>query len=263
LVTRVADQKNLGPFIDNVEYIVTNGGQVVIGGEPARGDAAGEAIADKIAELEKRFPGKVKYYRAFVNRELAALIQAGGDFYPITSKFEPCGLTDIEASWLGNIPITRKTGGLGKVKNSYTYTWSDTSDAKGERAAFKGMLARVIADFRGDRPKLDSMRILGMRADFSWDIALGRYVENYRAASLFKVLSAMDASQKAGELSVADARRATRKLVRVLPRQMSANLARLLKRKPTQSVVERRFIAEVASDVSQESDLVMVNSPSL
>jgi len=48
---------------------------------------------------------------------LANRMYAGGDFFVIPSRYEPCGLTDFIAQIMGNIPIVRSTGGLVKVKD--------------------------------------------------------------------------------------------------------------------------------------------------
>src|SRR3989344_3025598 len=62
-------------------------------------------------ELEKRFPGQVAAHLVF-DTALPHLFYAGADAILIPSKFEPSGLTQMEAMRYGAVPIVRKTGGL-------------------------------------------------------------------------------------------------------------------------------------------------------
>lgn len=69
-------------------------------------------------ELEKRFPGRVAANLVF-DQELPHLIYAGADSVLIPSKFEPSGLSQMEAMHYGCVPIVRKTGGLADTVEDY------------------------------------------------------------------------------------------------------------------------------------------------
>jgi len=43
------------------------------------------------------------------------LLLTASDFCVIPSRFEPCGLVDIEFGWNGGLIIGHDTGGLGKM----------------------------------------------------------------------------------------------------------------------------------------------------
>ncbi len=52
--------------------------------------------------------------------QLAKLIYASGDFIVLPSEYEPCGLSDLYAQMMGNVPVVRLVGGLVKVEDGVT-----------------------------------------------------------------------------------------------------------------------------------------------
>lgn len=73
---------------------------------------------DFFQKLQDSFPEKVGVQLKFEN-ELPHQIFAGTDASLIPSKFEPCGLTQMEAMRYGSVPIVRKTGGLADTVFDY------------------------------------------------------------------------------------------------------------------------------------------------
>lgn len=71
------------------------------------------------------------------------LLLAAADFCLVPSRFEPCGLVDIEFGWSGAVMIGHDTGGLGKMPGVYFTV--DTS-AVGHLAA---KLAAAVVKVRG------------------------------------------------------------------------------------------------------------------
>ncbi|MCK5882621.1 MAG: glycogen/starch synthase [Bacteriovoracaceae bacterium] len=191
LISRLVSQKNVAILAENIKHIVHLGGQVVIGGQA--GDEEGHSVASQLHHIEhsQQCHGQVRFFNEFINKEMAALIQGGGDFFVITSKFEPCGLTDIEAAWLGTIPLCRKTGGLGKVKNGMYYEWADSSDYWGEVYALRSIIDRAVLKFQKSHDKFLMQRIEAMKEDFSWNMAFSKYFENYRTAACYKLINCL------------------------------------------------------------------------
>eukprot|EP00438_Fugacium_kawagutii_P035889 Skav214948 [mRNA] locus=scaffold2244:134350:146475:+ [translate_table: standard] len=60
--------------------------------------------------VEKKFPNKF-FYAGWMGPERYALL-AGCDFTLLPSRWEPCGLVQMEAMRLGTLPIVAPTGGL-------------------------------------------------------------------------------------------------------------------------------------------------------
>eukprot|EP00210_Caulerpa_lentillifera_P004667 g4452.t1 len=61
--------------------------------------------------LETKYPDHAKGIARFSPR-LAHLITAGADFMLVPSRFEPCGLIQLQAMHYGTVPVVSTTGGL-------------------------------------------------------------------------------------------------------------------------------------------------------
>ena len=241
LISRLVSQKNVSIFAHNIEHIVAHGGQVVIGGQA--GDDDGRQVVNHLEYLQHlpHLSGQVRFYNQFINKEIAALIQAGGDFFVITSKFEPCGLTDIEAAWMGTIPVCRKTGGLGKVKNGLYYLWTDSSDMWGEVFALRQTLDRSIDLFRQQHSRFLSMRINGMKEDFSWDKALSKYFEYYRTSACYKLTKELKKQVEQG-LNPYLAKDKLKSIFTLFPQDLVETFQRILAEKKQHCDFERLII---------------------
>lgn len=241
LVSRLVSQKNVSIFAHNIEHIVAHGGQVVIGGQS--GDDDGHRVVGHLEYLQNlpHLKGQVRFYNQFINKEIAALIQAGGDFFVITSKFEPCGLTDIEAAWLGTIPVCRKTGGLGKVKNGLYYHWSDSSDSWGEVHSLRQTLDQAISLYNTRPEEFKKMRIGGLKEDFSWNKALSRYFEYYRSSSCYKLVKELNAQVERG-LNPYLAKDKLKHVFSLFPADLVESFQKLLEQKNDLTIFEKMIV---------------------
>ncbi|KAK9056097.1 hypothetical protein SSX86_027185 [Deinandra increscens subsp. villosa] len=79
-----------------------------------------KAMEKQLDELEIQYPLKARGVAKF-NVKLAHMIIAGADFIIVPSRFEPCGLIQLQAMPYGCVPIVASTGGLvDTVKEGYT-----------------------------------------------------------------------------------------------------------------------------------------------
>jgi starch synthase len=81
------------------------------------GEGDGEFM-NYFKDLETKYPGKVATHLKF-DTALPHLVYAGADTVLVPSRFEPSGLTQMEAMRMGAIPIVRKTGGLADSVEDY------------------------------------------------------------------------------------------------------------------------------------------------
>src|SRR5690606_41696190 len=88
--------------------------------------------------LAARFPGKVGL-RLGYDEALSHLIEAGGDFFLMPSRYEPCGLNQLYSLRYGTLPIVRHTGGLAD-------TVRDASLPDGTGIVFGEFSAGALAD---------------------------------------------------------------------------------------------------------------------
>ena len=126
----------------------------------------------------KNFPGKIGYFFEF-DVSLPHLIFAGADALLVPSKFEPCGITQMQAMRYGCVPIIRKTGGLTDTVEDF-----DPKTEKGDGFVFEKyeplalytaiVRAKTCFDFKKEWKKLIKS---AMKKDFSWEYSAKRYLE--------------------------------------------------------------------------------------
>jgi deazaflavin-dependent oxidoreductase (nitroreductase family) len=112
-------------------------------------------------------------------------IQAGADFFLMPSRFEPCGLSQLEAMRYGTLPIVRATGGLVDTVANY-----DEGTGAGTGFVFRDLRPDSLADTIGwavstwhnRRHHVDVMRRRAMAEDHSWNQAAREYSRLYLAA---------------------------------------------------------------------------------
>lgn len=102
---RFAPQKGLDLFLEAIPRLLRKGAQAAVAGG---GDPGLERRAE---ELAARFPGRVAA-RVGYDPDLSHRFLAGIDVLVMPSRFEPCGLTQLQALRMGTIPVAHAVGGL-------------------------------------------------------------------------------------------------------------------------------------------------------
>lgn len=140
-------------------------------------------IMDILLNLKKRFPDQVGVKFTYDN-QLPRMIYAGADVVLIPSRFEPSGLTQMEAMAYGCVPIARKTGGLADTVEDY-----DPERDTGDGFIFSEIdsLALMIAIVRAyqsfcHKPTWQKLQHRVMQRDFSWEKSAKQYVELFKKA---------------------------------------------------------------------------------
>ena len=173
VVGRIAKQKGLDLLYPILETLLGElPMQLVVVGE---GDTE---IMGFFHKLETKFPGRVANHLKF-DKILPHLVFSGADVVLVPSRFEPCGLTQIEAMRMGTIPIVRKTGGLADSVEDY-----DPEEGSGTGFVFEKFdssslmiaLIRAFENFR-DKSKWKMLERRAMSQDFSWESSAKKYVK--------------------------------------------------------------------------------------
>lgn len=136
--------------------------------------------------LETQFPGKVAIHLKF-DSILPHFVMAGADALLMPSRFEPCGLTQVEAMRMGCVPIVRKTGGLAdSVSDFDPSTESGTGFVfeKYDSSSFMIALVRAFENYRNTK-SWRGIQARGMAGDFSWDESARRYEAFFERAIEF------------------------------------------------------------------------------
>lgn len=111
---RLEEQKGPDILAAAIPQIIDENVQIIILGTGKK------YLETMIEDLETKYPDKVRAIAKF-NTPLAHMMVAGSDFIVIPSRFEPCGLIQLQAMRCGTIPCTSSTGGLvDTVKDGFT-----------------------------------------------------------------------------------------------------------------------------------------------
>lgn len=180
VISRLVDQKGFGLFFDTARSLLNDFNfQLMVLGS---GDANFMSFfQDLINEYPRRVAGHFTY-----DETLPRLILAGADAVLIPSKFEPCGLTQMEAMRYGAVPIVRKTGGLADSVINYDpreQTGTGFVFERFDQYAFYGAIVRALEAYQ--YPKIwESIQKRAMKADFSWTNSAKEYVELFKKTIL-------------------------------------------------------------------------------
>jgi starch synthase len=163
MVCRFVDQKGVDIALSLASQVRGVGGRMVLMG---RGESALEeaAVAAWTAD-----PMRLGYLRD-TSEELAHLVMAGSDLLLVPSRFEPCGLTPMEAMRYGTIPVVTPVGGL---RDSVVDASGNELDGNGFVAPAADVVGVSLAVSRAVRSWSDptrraAIRRAGMTADWSW-----------------------------------------------------------------------------------------------
>jgi starch synthase len=181
IVSRLTDQKGFGLLFETAEPLFRDFDmQLVIVGS---GDAHFMSFFKALAE---KYPLNVAGHFTF-DEDLPHRIFSGADVVLIPSKFEPSGLTQMEAMRYGTVPLVRKTGGLADSVIDY-----DPKSQKGtgfvfetfDQYSFFGAVVRALETYR--YPKVwQNIQRQGMRSDYSWSNSAKEYSYLFEKAIVF------------------------------------------------------------------------------
>ncbi len=167
-VARLVPQKGLDIVAEASDDIVRQGGQIVILG---LGEPKTEQMLNKAARRHRDNIGVLIGF----NEHMARRVVGGSDFLLMPSRFEPCGLTQMQAQRYGTPPIAHATGGLADtISDGETgFLFSDYSPGGLLSACHRAL------DVFGDQRKLNEMRRAAMARRFAWDETAAAYGELY------------------------------------------------------------------------------------
>jgi len=176
MVTRLVQQKGFDLLEQIGENIFKNLNiQLIVAGD-------GESrYKEMIDGFSKKFPDKVKYHLQFDDK-LPHQIFAGSDGLLMPSKFEPCGVTQMQAMKYGCLPIARKTGGLASTIKDCNCTAGTgfLFEAYEPTALYTALVrAHTVFQFKDIWQK---MLERAMKKDFSWTHSAKRYLEVFNQA---------------------------------------------------------------------------------
>ncbi len=177
-VGRMEEQKGVDLIVDvmypllkdfNVQFIAVGGGD--------------SRIIDRLRGLQETYPDKVGVH-LMPDFTLPRLVFAGADIMLIPSRFEPCGIVQMEAMRYGCVPIVRATGGLADTVKNYE---PEKDEGWGfvfnqfDSWAFFAQIVRALETYRQEKV-WTKLQTRAMQQDNSWDSRARAYVELYEKA---------------------------------------------------------------------------------
>lgn len=181
-VGRLDGMKGVDLLIRSMSYMLRdfNVQFVQVGG----GDGG---LGEMLRSLKNRFPAKVGIH-PYPNFTLPHLVFAGADAIVYPSRFEPCGIVQLEAMRYGAIPIVRKVGGLADTVtdfNSSTHEGTGFVFSPFDEYALYGQLVRSFEIFH-NKSLWNKLQNNAMKTDFSWGFSAKEYSKLYERAVLLK-----------------------------------------------------------------------------
>ena len=168
IVSRLVSQKGLDIVAAAANEILREGGQIAILG---LGEPTTEQMLSRLARRHRDSIGVLVGF----NEPMARRILGGSDFFLMPSRFEPCGLTQMQAQRYGALPIAHATGGLADtIEDGVTGFLFPRLSVKALLSACR----RAFAVFR-DQDKLAEMRHAAMSTRSGWDLPAAKYEQLY------------------------------------------------------------------------------------
>ncbi len=173
LVTRLVEQKGVDYAFEAARFLDGMRTRMIVLGSGER------RLADWARWLVGEHPDRFWFHDGY-DGPLSHLLFAGGDLLLMPSRFEPCGLAQMQAMAYGTVPVVTPVGGL-----------LDTvidADARPDGNGFvasaldeSGVVDALHRGLRGVRHggRRRALQRRGMTHDWSWTEPAARYVELY------------------------------------------------------------------------------------
>lgn len=131
-VGRLAEQKGLSLLSGYVahsprstleEILIRHpASQIVVAGPITPGDTSAQAISDTLHYLRARYPGRVAFISDYISHSTALEIISASQLFLMPSRFEPGGITQLEALAAGTLVVARNVGGISATISNYDQT---------------------------------------------------------------------------------------------------------------------------------------------
>ncbi|MFH1896552.1 MAG: glycogen/starch synthase [bacterium] len=136
--------------------------------------------AQTLKKLAQEFPKQVGVH-PLPNFTLPRLIMSGADIVLFPSKFEPCGIVQMEAMRYGAVPVVRATGGLADTVENFnpkTNTGTGFVFQNYDKWEFFAQVVRALEVYNHQDIWREIVK-RAMKEDFSWDRIAEKYEDLY------------------------------------------------------------------------------------
>ncbi len=178
VVSRLVEQKGIDLALEATRFLPTVPARLAILG------AGSPWLSEELAAAAAAHPDTIWFYDGY-DEPLAHRLFAGSDLFLMPSRFEPCGLAQMQAMAYGCLPIVTDVGGLHDTvidadvhRSTGTGFVSSTVDAV-------GVVDAIHRGVRGVRHagRKAAMQTRGMTTDWSWAGPASTHIDLYRQIS--------------------------------------------------------------------------------
>lgn len=151
-------------------------------------------LKDKISQINPKVGERIFVFRGYRD-QFAYAVQLASDFYLMPCRFEPCGLTQMEAMAKGALPVAMSTGGLvDTVDDGVNGFRTEVFFTEGRRVygnnltakrlknnvnAYAETLQKVLDTFYNNPQTITEMKKNAMIKNFGWDVEDGSLYKYY------------------------------------------------------------------------------------
>ena len=175
LISRLTNQKGLDLVSSIIPQVLDGNTQVIV-----------------LGTGDKQYEDTFRYYEGAYHGTFSACIQydearahriyAGSDALLVPSRFEPCGLTQLNAMHYGTLPIVRETGGLKDTVepyNNYTGDGNGFTFDRYDAGLLLDAINRAKTVYFTNRYHWDEVVQRDMAKDVSWTNSAWQYRNLY------------------------------------------------------------------------------------
>lgn len=179
VVSRLTWQKGIDLLLSGLDRMLGSGARLAVLGS---GDKSFEQAFTQAAE---RHAGRIGTMIGY-DEGLSHLLLGGSDAILVPSRFEPCGLTQLQGLRYGCVPVVSRVGGLAD-------TVIDANDAAVTAGAGNGVQFGLVTETSlehaiqrtnrlfQDRDAWRRLQLNGMSSDVSWRRSAKRYAALFRS----------------------------------------------------------------------------------
>lgn len=174
VVSRLVHQKGIDSVVPIVPYLRGLGARLIVLG------SGEQSLVDSVESCVRHHPDVISFVNGY-DEGLAHRLFAGGDVLVMPSRFEPCGLAQMQAMRYGTLPLVTDVGGLhDTVVDIDSFPLSGTGVVVPESSpiALLDGVHRMTRAFSQNRRKA-AMRSRGMKIDWSWEEPAARHLQWY------------------------------------------------------------------------------------
>jgi glycogen synthase len=174
---RLVDQKNIPLIIAEAENLTKQGNILIL--IAANPDDALSMEIEHFSALRSEAMRKSGLRFAFSSKfdNKGSIYAGGADLVHVPSRYEPCGLTDMESYWMGTPVVAHMVGGLGKGGYAVAGFKADPTSLDAMCLAYRDVYNRAVNIKKYYPEQWKELCIEALNLDFSYQKTANDYID--------------------------------------------------------------------------------------